>query len=49
MLAPAVFDGIEPCLCRESGFKGDVCYTGIDERSIGKPGPIVDESVIFLR
>lgn len=47
--APAVFDGIEPCLCRESGLKGDICYTGIVAISIGNPGPIVVENDIFLK
>lgn len=47
--APAVFDGKEPNLCRESWIKGDEYYTGIEAISIAKPGPIVDERVIFFK
>ena len=46
---PAVFDGKDSSPCREIRIKGEIFYTGIAEISIGKPGPIVDESVIFFK
>ena len=46
---PAVFDGKDSSPCREIRNKGDVFYTGIAEISIGNPGPIVEESVIFFK
>ena len=46
--APTVFDGIEQVYA-VNFLTGARYYTGIDEISIGNPGPIVVDSVIFFR